>query len=79
MQKGRMPDLSTATILAVVGWVAAQAVAYGWLDTTTSQQFLSVTSTAVALGIKAWDAYVRGKRNERAAVEAAALAALPKA
>ncbi len=69
MFKGKMPELSIATVLAVVGWVVAQAVAFGWLDTATSQEFLSVTSTAIALGVKFWDATVRAARNKRRAAE----------
>lgn len=67
-----MPDVTPAQLLAVAGWVAAQAVAYGWLTTEQSQLVLSAGSTIVAAAWKIADAFIRTGRNQ---ARAAALAA----
>jgi hypothetical protein len=69
---GKMPDVSPALLLSVLTWALAQLVAYGWIDDETKALSLSFASTAVALGVKIWDGYVRAARNKRLAVEAAA-------
>lgn len=59
---GKMPDITTAQLLAVAGWVVAQAVAYGWLTTEQSQLVLSAGATIVAAAWKIADAFLRGSR-----------------
>lgn len=56
------PSITPAQIAAALGWIASQAVAFGWLDTRPSQLALSIGSTALAVGWKAADAYLRGSR-----------------
>lgn len=78
MIKIKMPDITPAQIAAIIGWVAAQAVAYGWLTTEQSQLVMSAGATIVAASWKLADAFLRGKRNQRYAyVTAAQIAASP--
>lgn len=63
MFTGIRPDITPAQVLAVVGWVVAQAVAFGYLDTQTSQLILSVSATVVAAAWKVGDAIIRNGRN----------------
>jgi hypothetical protein len=72
MFKGKHPDVTTAQLLAVAGWIAAQAVAYGWLSTEQSQTLLSGGATIVAAAWKIADSLLRGKRNEVEAAKAGA-------
>lgn len=62
MFAGRLPDITPAQILAVATWVAAQAVAYGWLTSTQSQVVLSGGATIVAAAWKIADSLLRGAR-----------------
>lgn len=62
MFTGRTPAITQAQIAAVVGWVAAQAVAWGWLDTSRSQTLVSGGSTILFAAWKLADAYLRGQR-----------------
>ena len=59
---GKMPDITPAQLLAVAGWIAAQAVAYGWLTTQQSQLVLSAGATIVAAAWKIADAFLRANR-----------------
>lgn len=77
MFKGRMPDISPAVAMAVITWLVSQFAAYGWVDDETKTLALSGASTLFALGVKAWDAYVRGNRAKKAAAEAMAAAGHP--
>ena len=63
MFSGKFPDVTLAQALAVFGWVLAQIVAYGWLDTTQSQLILSAGSTIIATAWKLADALIRHGRN----------------
>jgi hypothetical protein len=69
---GKTPDITAAQLLAVAGWIAAQAVAYGWLTSEQSQLVLSSGATIVAAAWKIADSLLRGNR-------AKALAANPNA
>lgn len=62
MFAGKLPDITAAQVLAVAGWIAAQAVAYGWLSTEQSQLVLSSGATIVAAAWKIADSLLRGKR-----------------
>lgn len=66
-----MPAISQAQIAAVVGWIVAQAVAYGAIDNETSSVIISISATVVAAAWKIADAW-RHKGN--AYVKAAAIA-----
>ncbi len=68
----RLPDVTPAQILAVVGWVAAQLVAYGVLTEQTSQLVVSSVSTLLAAAWQIGDAWIR---HGRAQVVAAAIQA----
>lgn len=78
MLNGKTPDITTAQIAAVVGWVVAQAVAYGVLPTAYSQVAVSAGATIVAAAWKLADAHLRGKRAiATATVQAAERSAPP--
>lgn len=62
MFSGKFPSITAAQVLAVAGWIAAQAVAYGWLTTTQSQVVLSGGATIVAAALKIADSLLRGAR-----------------
>jgi hypothetical protein len=66
----KMPDITPAQIAAVLGWVAAQLVAFGLLDTQKSQALVSGGATIIAALLKLSDALIR---NGRAKIAAAAL------
>ena len=57
-----MPDITPAQIAAVVGWIVAQLVAFGWVDQRREQLLISVGSTVLAAAWKLADAYLRGQR-----------------
>ena len=59
---GRMPDVTLAQALAVFGWIIAQAVAFGWLDTVKSQLVLSAGATIIGAAWKLADALIRNGR-----------------
>jgi hypothetical protein len=59
---GTMPDVTPAQLVAVVGWIVSQAVAYGWLDTRYSQIVLSAGSTILFAAWKLADAVIRNGR-----------------
>ena len=59
---GKTPSITTAQILAVVGWVGAQAVAFGWITDSQQQVLISGGATIVAAAWKIADAFLRGKR-----------------
>jgi uncharacterized membrane protein len=68
----KLPDITLAQILAVFGWIVAQAVAYGFLDSEHSQVLLSAGATVIAAIWKLADAWLRtGRNNARAAALAA--------
>jgi hypothetical protein len=58
----RTPDLTAAQWLAVVTWIAGQAIAFGWLSSLPSQIALSAGATVLALAWKWADAHIRGRR-----------------
>lgn len=59
---GKMPDITPAQIVAVLGWIVAQAVAFGYLDKGTGQILVSSGATIIAAAWKIADAYLRGQR-----------------
>jgi len=68
---GVRPDITPAQVTAVLGWIGAQAVAFGWLDGRHEQTLVSGGATIVAAALKIADAYLRGQRNVAAAAQAA--------
>lgn len=67
MFKGTRPDITAVQVAAAFGWIVAQFVAFGVLDTARSQTILSAGSTLILAVFPIADAYLRGKRNEAAA------------
>jgi len=65
-----MPDITVAQIAGVLGWIAAQLVAFGLLDAQKSQVLVSGGATIIAAVLKLSDALIR---NGRAKVAAAAV------
>jgi hypothetical protein len=74
--RGNMPDITPAQIAAVLGWIVAQAVAFGWLDQGTGRILVSSGATIVAAAWKIADAYLRGQR-ARAVAQTPSLAQPP--
>jgi hypothetical protein len=72
MFKGKMPDITAAQVIAALTWVAAQAVAAGWVNNDQAQHWLQVGSTIVASVWLLGDVLLRGARNIRVASEAKA-------
>lgn len=66
--RGPMPDITPAQIVAVLGWIAAQAVAFGWITDMDAQLAVSVGATVIAGVLKLADAYLRGQRVAAVAV-----------
>lgn len=60
--RGPMPDVTPAQLVAALGWIVAQAVAWGWITDTDAQLVVSVGATVIASVWKLADAYLRGKR-----------------
>jgi hypothetical protein len=59
---GKMPDVTLAQALAVFGWIVAQAVAFGWLNSIKSQLVLSAGATIIGAAWKLADALIRSGR-----------------
>lgn len=68
MLKGLRPDLTPAQLVAVVSWIVAQAVAYGYLDARYQQLAVSIGATVLASVWHLADAHLRGKRNMAQAI-----------
>lgn len=64
MFSGHTPVITQAQLVAVLGWIVAQAVAFGWVDNDQAQVLLSSGATVVAVAWKLADAFLRGKRAE---------------
>jgi hypothetical protein len=58
----KMPDITPAQISGVLGWIAAQAVAFGVIDTQRSQLLVSGGATIIATALKLSDALIRNGR-----------------
>jgi hypothetical protein len=58
----KTPDITPAQILAVIGWAAAQGVAYGAISSQTEGVVLSVAATVVAAAWKIADSIIRQGR-----------------
>lgn len=59
---GSMPSITPAQITAVVGWVVAQLVAFGWIQDTQAQLAVSIGATVLAAALKLADGYLRAHR-----------------
>jgi hypothetical protein len=68
----KFPDITLAQAMAIFGWIVAQAVAFGWLDSMNSQLVLSAGATLIAVAWKFADAHIRGERVKAKAVVIAA-------
>lgn len=77
MFNGKTPDITSAQIVAVIGWIVAQAVAFGWVDSNQAQVLISAGSTLLAVALKLADAFLRGSR-AKAAATAGTFATAPK-
>jgi small-conductance mechanosensitive channel len=62
MFSGARPDITPAQLSALVGWIVAQAVAFGWVDSDQAQILISGGATIVAAAWKIADSLLRGKR-----------------
>lgn len=60
---GSMPSITPAQVLAIVGWIVAQLVAYGVLDVRYQQVALSIGATLLAAALKIADALIRHGRS----------------
>jgi hypothetical protein len=69
MFKGKFPDITAAQVIAALTWVAAQAVAAGWVNNDDAQHWLQLGSTIVASAWIVGDTLLRGFRNIREAWE----------
>ena len=78
MFTGKFPDITPAQVIAALTWIAAQAVAAGWVSNDQSQHWLQLGSTIVASVWVLGDTLLRGFRNIRAAAEAKAGVPAPK-
>lgn len=78
MFKGKMPDITPAQVIAALTWIAAQAVAAGWVNNDQAQHWLQLGSTIVASVWVLGDAILRGFRNIRVAAETKAGVVPPK-
>jgi hypothetical protein len=72
MFSGHLPDITPAQLIAALSWVAAQAVAAGWVNNDQSQHWLQLGSTIISAVWIVGDAALRGFRNIRKAAEAKA-------
>jgi hypothetical protein len=77
MFTGSMPAITPAQVLAVVTFVAGQAVAFGWVDPSREQTLISAGSTIVAVALKLADSYLRGERAKAVAANPGAFAGTP--
>lgn len=59
---GAMPDVTPAQTVAVVSWIVAQAVAFGYLDIRYQQVAVSAGATVLAAVWKLADAWIRNGR-----------------
>lgn len=64
-----LPNITQAQILALITFVAGQAVAYGLLDTAKEQLVVSIGSIVVAAVWKIADAVIRNGRAQIAAAQ----------
>jgi hypothetical protein len=72
----KTPDITPAQIVSAIGFIAAQAVAFGLLDEGTAQLIVSIGGTAVPLIWTIADAIIRNGRAKVAAAQV--LAPVPK-
>ena len=65
----QLPDVTQAQILALLTFVAGQAVSYGLLDSGKEQLVVSIGSIVVASVLKIADAIIRNGRAQIAAAQ----------
>jgi hypothetical protein len=69
---GPRPNVTQAQILALLVWLGAQAVAWGWLSAEPSKVTLSAAATLLAGAWHYADAHIRHGRNLAHAADVAA-------
>jgi hypothetical protein len=67
---GPTPDITPAQIAALLGWIVAQAVAFGWIKPLDAQLAVSLGATVIASVLKLADSYLRGQRAKAHAIAA---------
>jgi hypothetical protein len=72
----KTPDITPAQVLAVIAFILAQCVAFGWIDGTAQQAILSAVGTALPVAWALADAMIRRGRSNVAAAQAHADALL---
>lgn len=65
----KTPDITPAQILAVIAFLVAQAVAFGWIDGTAQQSILSAAGTVLPVAWALADAMIRKGRSNVAATQ----------
>lgn len=65
---GRFPDVTKVQVLAILGWVGAQAVAFGWVSNQNEKLYLSLGGTVLFSVWKLADAIIRNGRNHNPTV-----------
>jgi hypothetical protein len=59
---GKTPVITQAQIAAIITFIVAQVVAFGWVDGAQAQVMISAGGTLVAVAWKLADAFLRGSR-----------------
>lgn len=62
MSPNPMPTITPAQIAALLTFIAAQVVAWGWITNDTGQRIVAIGGTLVAVVWKLADAYLRAQR-----------------
>lgn len=70
MEKPSMPDITKAQILAILGFIAAQAIAFGWLNQGQAQKYIAIGGIVLPAVLKLCDSYLRGQRANALALQA---------
>jgi hypothetical protein len=78
MFAGSMPSITPAPVVAVLTFIASQAVAWGWITNDAGQRLVSGGGTLVALVLPIVEAYLRGQRVKAVASNPAAFTPTPK-
>ena len=68
----KLPDITQAQIISALGWIVAQAVGMGLIDSTTEKLALQIGASVIALGWMVGDALLRGRRAQAVAANPAA-------
>lgn len=70
VEKPSMPDITKAQVLAILGFIAAQAVAFGWLNPGQGQKYIAIGGIVLPAILKISDSYLRGQRANAFALQA---------